>query len=348
MTKLRPIRSALHTIQDIFGGANIKCQQVKQKRYLGMCFACKLMIIWSFMSSPRTVQVDFWSKAHSKSRPWVNRRSRKPEDRVRNGSSMTVLIRRMAKVISEPWLCGHSPSTIWGGPITLWCMEVKGETDTVSKPNYKTTSNNSQLVLWMLQLVHLDDHLSQQNFNWGDRQLLVLVALRCSNESLDVEAVLRTLGVLSPPVWSAEAFPKNQFCWPEFFHCLQMLVFLSVLFLALHPDEWGGICCNSIHGFSSFWFGNDVGESMSPCLEQVGCWVGLRCQCSLHELAEGQVSSSWSKKRYAKTGWKHWKRETFQRQLPEWSWIKWYKIECMASPGGKLRSSPCCHGPNLN
>ena len=73
-----------------------------------------------------------------------HRRSRKPEDRVRNGSSMTVLIRRMAKVISEPWLCGYSPSTIWGGPITLWCMEVKGETDTVSKPNYKTTSSTAR------------------------------------------------------------------------------------------------------------------------------------------------------------------------------------------------------------
>ena len=56
---------------------------------------------------------------------------------------MTVLIRRMAKVISEPWLCGYSPSTI-GGPITLWCMEVKGETDTVSKPNYKTTSSTAR------------------------------------------------------------------------------------------------------------------------------------------------------------------------------------------------------------
>ena len=98
----------------------------------------------------------------------------------------------------------------------------------------------------------------------------------------------------------------------EFFHCLQMLVFLSVLFLAY-------ILTNGVFAVTPvilIW--QRCGESVSPCLEQVGCWVGLHCQCSLHELAEGQVSSSWYTKRYAKTGWKHWKRETFYRQLPEW------------------------------
>ena len=66
-------------------------------------------IVWSFMSSPRTVQVDFWSKAHSKSRPWGFQHWTKTSGFLK--SWMIVLIRRMPKVRSEPWLCGRSPST---------------------------------------------------------------------------------------------------------------------------------------------------------------------------------------------------------------------------------------------
>ncbi len=80
------------------------------------------------------------------------------------------------------------------------------------------------------------------------------------------------------------AFPLGclKECW--FFNCLQMLVLLFVLFLAFHALNTA--CSPVIDSFSS-WFGNDV---VSVCLEQVGCWVGLCCQCSLHELAEGIVS----------------------------------------------------------
>ena len=51
----------------------------------------------------------------------------------------------------------------------------------------------------------------------------------------------------------------------EFFHCLQMLVFLSVLFLAY-------ILTNGVFAVTPvilIW--QRCGESVSPCLEQVGC-----------------------------------------------------------------------------